>query len=177
MSIFPDSHQEAINSVDRWLRVSKQAQTLNPFAQTFVDDLREMRNKKEWSRINVEQILPYRSETPRLLIVIRAGALFLPIMMTWLALSQVMGPFALYLQNQQSSANFLWFWQTNPGNSFADIWTLSHIALTAAAVLAFLTVLTMRISWWETSRAERTENAYSDMLSALECYFVSARDN
>lgn len=177
MSIFPDSHQEAVNSVDRWLRLSKQTQSLNPFAQTFVDDLREMRHKREWSQINVEQILPYRSETPRLLIVIRAGALFLPIMMTWLALSQVMGPFALYLQNQQSSANFLWFWQTNPGNSFADIWVLSHIALTAAAVLAFLTVLTMRISWWETSRAERTENAYSDMLSALECYFVSARDN
>jgi hypothetical protein len=35
----------------------------------------------------------------------------------------------------------------------------------------------MRITWWETSRAERTEQAYAEMLSALEFYFVSARDN
>jgi hypothetical protein len=109
--------------------------------------------------------------------VIRAGALFLPILLTWLALSQVIGPFALYLQNQQSSANFLWFWQTNPGNSFAEVWSLSHVALTDAAVLAFLTVLAMRISWWETSRAEKSENAYAEMLSALEFHFVSVRDN
>ncbi len=112
-----------------------------------------------------------------MLLVIRAGALFLPILLTWLALSQVIGPFALYLQNQQSSANFLWFWQTNPGEAFAEVWSLSHVALTDAAVLAFLTVLAMRITWWETSRAERTENTYAEMLSALEFYFVSARDN
>jgi hypothetical protein len=112
-----------------------------------------------------------------LLLVVRAGGLFLPILLTWLALSQVIGPFALYLQNQQASANFLWFWQTNPGNTFAEIWGLGHVALVDAAVLAFLTVLAMRITWWETSRAERTENAYAEMLSALEFYFVSARDN
>jgi hypothetical protein len=111
------------------------------------------------------------------LLVIRAGALFLPILLTWLALSQVIGPFALYLQNQQASANFLWFWQTNPGESFAEVWSLGHVALTDAAVLAFLTVLAMRITWWETSRAERTEATYAEMLSALEFYFVSARDN
>jgi hypothetical protein len=150
---------------------------LGASARGFVDDLRNQRNQREWSRVNVEQILPFRSETPRLLLVIRAGALFLPILLTWLALSQVIGPFALYLQNQQASANFLWFWQTNPGGSFAEVWSLGHVALTDAAVLAFLTVLAMRITWWETSRAERTEAAYAAMLSALEFYFVSARDN
>lgn len=177
MPMSAQAHEDAVNAVDKWLTVSKQTTSLGASATVFVDDLKNNQNQREWSRVNVEQILPFKSETPRLLLVIRAGALFLPILLTWLALSQVIGPFALYLQNQQSSANFLWFWQTNPGDAFAEPWGLSHIALTDAAVLAFLTVLAMRIAWWETSRAERTENAYAEMLSALEFYFVSARDN
>lgn len=171
------AHSDAVAAVDKWLATSKQTNSLGASARVFVDDLRDNRNQREWAKVNVEQILPFKSETPRLLLVIRAGALFLPILLTWLALSQVIGPFALYLQNQQSSANFLWFWQTNPGDSFAEVWSLSHVALTDAAILAFLTVLAMRITWWETSRAERTENVYAEMLSALEFYFVSARDN
>lgn len=177
MPMSAHAHEDAVNAVDKWLAISKQTNTLGASASVFVDDLRNNRNQREWSRVNVEQILPFKSETPRLLLVIRAGALFLPILLTWLALSQVIGPFSLYLQNQQSSANFLWFWQTNPGHSFAEVWSLGHVALVDSAILAFLTVLAMRITWWETSRAERTENTYATMLSALEFYFVSARDN
>ncbi len=177
MSMKATAHRDAVAAVDAWLKTSKQQNSLNASAQMFVDDLRNFRNAREWSRVNVEQILPFRSETPRLLLVIRAGALFLPILLTWLALSQVIGPFSLFLQNQQPSANFLWFWQTNPGESFAEVWKLSHVALTDAAVLAFLTVLAMRITWWETSRAEHSEHVYTSMLSALEFYFVSEREN
>jgi hypothetical protein len=168
------AHSDAVAAISKWLTISKQ-KTLGQSATVFVDDLRNNLNIREWSKVNVEQILPFKSETPRLLLVVRAGAMFLPILLTWLALSQVIGPFSLYLQNQQASANFLWFWQQNPGHSFAEVWKLSHVALTDAAVLAFLTVLAMRITWWETSRAEQSETAYAEMLSALEFYFVSAR--
>ncbi len=177
MSLSASAHADAVDAVEQWLTITKQSESLGASASMFVDDLRNHQNQREWSKVNVEQILPFRSETPRLLMVIRAGAMFLPILLTWLALSQVIGPFSLYLQNQQASANFLWFWQQNPGESFAGVWALSHVALTDAAVLAFLTVLAMRITWWETSRAEKTEATYAAMLSALEFYFVSARDN
>lgn len=177
MPLSTSAHADAVAAVDQWLTITKQTDSLGASASMFVEDLRAHRNQREWSKVNVEQILPFRSETPRLLMVIRAGAMFLPILLTWLALSQVIGPFSLYLQNQQASANFLWFWQQNPGHSFAEVWSLSHVALTDAAVLAFLTVLAMRITWWETSRAERTESTYAAMLSALEFYFVSARES
>jgi hypothetical protein len=177
MSISDQAHTDAVRAVDKWISVSKQSTSLGASARAFAEDVRSGANASRWAKVNVEQILPFRSETPRLLLVVRAGGLFLPILLTWLALSQVIGPFALYLQNQQASANFLWFWQTNPGNSFAGVWELGHVALVDAAVLAFLTVLAMRITWWETSRAERTENAYAEMLSALEFYFVAAREN
>ena len=177
MSRSSQAHADAVAAVDKWVTVSKQQNSLSGSARLFVEDVRNGDNVSRWSNVKVEQILPFRLETPRLLLVVRAGGLFLPILLTWLALSQVIGPFALYLQNQQASANFLWFWQTNPGHSFAGVWELGHVALVDAAVLAFLTVLAMRITWWETSRAERTENAYAEMLSALEFYYVSARDN
>ena len=73
------------------------------------------------------------------------------------------------------SANFLWFWQTNPGNSFSDPWKLSHVALTDAAILAFLTVLAMRVTWWESARTEMAEHAYGDMLAAVENYLSEFR--
>lgn len=175
MPILDAAHQDAVNAMEKWLTISKQKSSLNVSSRQFVDDLRNGQNISEWSNVSIEQILPFRSETPRLLMVVRAGAMFLPILLTWLALSQVISPFALYLQNQQASANFLWFWETNPGDSFSGIWALGHVALTDAAILAFLTVLAMRITWWETSRAERSESAYAEMLSALEFYLISAR--
>ena len=169
------AHTDAVEAVGRWLDISKQHGRLSPSARSFVDDLDSGTNTRMWARADIEKVMPFRSETPRLLMVIRAGALFTPILLTWLALSQVIGPFALYLQNQQPSANFLWFWQTNPGGAFAEVWSLGHVALTDAAVLAFLTVLAMRITWWETTRAEQSEHAYNAMLSAVETYYASVR--
>lgn len=177
MSIAATAHTDAVQAIDRWITVSKQKNSLSASASEFVEDMRDQRNLAFWSKVNIEQILPFKSETPRLLIVIRAGGLFLPILLTWLALSQVIGPFALYIQNQQPSANFLWFWQTNPGGAFPGVYELGHVALTDAAVLAFLTVLAMRIAWWETSRAERAEAAYTKMLAAVEFYLALSRDN
>ena len=177
MTLALNAHEDAVAAIDKWLTVSKQTTSLGKVARAFVDDVQTNSNTKKWSKVDVQQILPFKTETPRLLLVVRAGAMFLPILLTWLALSQVIGPFSLFLQNQQASANFLWFWQTNPGDTFAEVWKLSHVALTDAAILAFLTVLAMRITWWETSRAERSEAAYAQMLSALEFYLVSARES
>ena len=166
---------DAVRAVDAWLRTSRQRDRLGSAAQSFVADLRDGRNRERWARAHVDQVLPYRTQSPRLLQIVRAGALFLPILLTWLALSQVIEPFALFLQNQQPSANFLWFWQTNPGGSFPEIYKLSHVALTDAAILAFLTVLAMRIAWWEAAKAENSEHVYSEMLSAVETYLSDYR--
>ena len=169
------SHAAAVEAVNNWVKVSRQGGRISPSTQLFIDDLVAGQNQQKWARTNVDQMIPFRTQGPRLLLVVRAGALFLPILLTWLALSQVIGPFALFLQNQQASANFLWFWQTNPGKSFGEIYKLSHVALTDAAVLAFLTVLAMRIAWWESARAEMNEHVYIDMLAALENYFIDHR--
>jgi len=171
------SSQEAIKAVEQWLKVSKQAKSPAPVVVELLEDLNSNSNKKSWAKVNFERLIPFRQESPVLLYVVRAGFLFLPILLTWLALSQVIGPFALFLQNKQASANFLWFWQQNPDKSFSGWFKLSHVALADAAVLAFLMVLAMRIAWWENSRAERLEKAYGNMLSALERFFSDARDN
>ena len=170
-----DRQADAVRAVDAWLKASKQRERLGAAAQSFVNDLRDGTNQQKWARAHIDQVMPFRTQSPRLLQIVRAGALFLPILLTWLALSQVIEPFALFIQNQQPSANFLWFWQTNPGGSFAGVYKLSHVALTDAAILAFLTVLAMRITWWESAKAEHNEHVYSEMLSAVETYLCEHR--
>ena len=176
MGLNPISNAVAIEAIDQWLLVSKQSDQPNAAVRELLDDLGENRNLASWGNVNFVQLIPFRTQTPRLLQIVRAGCLFLPILLTWLALSQVIGPFALYLQNVQASANFLWFWQRNPDNAFPNIYKLSHVALTDAAVLAFLLVLGMRISWWETTREEKMETIYADMLSTLERFFAPLRN-
>ena len=83
MSLSEAAHKDAVNAIDKWLTVSKQTTSLNESAKHFVEDLRRGENIETWANVNVEQILPYRSETPRLLMVVRAGAMFLPILLTW----------------------------------------------------------------------------------------------
>lgn len=175
MTLSPVPSAVVVDAVERWLRESKQTDEPSPVLRELMDDVRNSRNLSSWADVDFTRLIPFRSQSPRLLQIVRAGCLFLPILLTWLALSQVIGPFAIYLQNVQASANFLWFWQQNPDNSFPEIYVLSHVALTDAAVLAFLLVLGMRISWWETTREERMEAIYTDMLSTLERFFAPHR--
>jgi hypothetical protein len=168
---------EALASLEEWLRVSKQTTNHSPVIDELMNDIRDGRDLQSWARVDFERLIPFRAESPRLLHIVRSGFLFLPILLTWLALSQVIGPFALYLQNKQASANFLWFWQQNPDGAFSELWKLSHVALTDAAILAFLLVLAMRIAWWENSRAEQLEMNYAGMLATLERHFASVREN
>ena len=58
---------------------------------------------------------------------------------------------------------------------FTGATSIEVTSLADAAVLAFLTVLATRISWWETTKAERSEAAYADMLGALEAHFATHR--
>jgi hypothetical protein len=95
------SHAAAVEAVNNWVKVSRQGGRISPSTQLFIDDLVAGQNQQKWARTNVDQMIPFRTQGPRLLLVVRAGALFLPILLTWLSLSQVIGPFALFLQNQQ----------------------------------------------------------------------------
>ena len=69
------SHQAAVAAVRKWLKVSKQTNRMGAAARQFVDDLEAGRNVAKWANANVDQMLPYRTQAPRLLLIVRAGAL------------------------------------------------------------------------------------------------------
>ena len=58
MPIIQETQADAVTAVDKWLKVSKQNNSLGTSASRFVDDLRNGRNSGEWSSVNIEQILP-----------------------------------------------------------------------------------------------------------------------
>jgi hypothetical protein len=172
MTFAPVTHEEVRAAITAWL--ATQPRSLSPVERRFIDDIYEERNTDNWARFRAEDVIALQYVRPRVLLAVRSAAVLLPILLTWLALSQVVDPFARYVQNVDSSANFLWFWQTNPNNAFAGPWTLSHVALIDAGLLAFMVIVSVRISWHETSIVERREDEYDQLMRMLNAYLATA---
>ena len=171
LTFTPVSHSDVCSALDRWTCTQKHP--LSPHSQRFIHDLREERNIEHWRQFNAEDLLPMRYPRPHLLLALRSAAVLLPILLTWLALSQVIDPFARYVQNVDASASFLWFWQTNPDNAFMSSWTLSHVALLDAGLLALMVVLSVRLSWHETAVLERLEREHDELVGLLNVFMTS----
>lgn len=140
--------------------------------RTFIDDVRNGRDMSRWKDVRAEDLFMFSSPRPRVLLALRAAIVLLPILLTWLAISQVIDPYATYVQNIDSSANFLWFWQSNPSEGFASHWRLSQVALLDAALLAALVVLSVRISWHETAVCEKREREYDELIQLVNVFLV-----
>jgi hypothetical protein len=162
------SHREVCDALDQWS--THQTHPQSRLATTFINDVRAGDDMTRWSHVRAEDVITCVIGRPRVLIALRAALVLLPILLTWLALSQVVDPYAQYSQNVDAGANFLWFWQSNPNDAFAGHWRLSHIALVDAALLAALVVLSVRISWYETSVVDTREREYEELVQMLNVY-------
>jgi hypothetical protein len=143
--------------------------------RAFVADVRRGEITR-WKNVNAHDLFVFSSPRPRLLLALRSAIVLIPILLTWLAISQVIDPYATYVQNVDSSANFLWFWQSNPGGNFASYWRLSHVAIVDAMLLAALVVLSVRISWRETAVLERDERDYGELIQVVHVALAETLD-
>lgn len=144
--------------------------------RSFVADVREGREMTRWKNIDAHDVFIFSSPRPRVLLALRSAIVLLPILLTWLAISQVIDPYARYVQNVDASANFLWFWQSNPDSAFGWYWRLSHVALVDAMLLAALVVLSVRISLHESSVLERDEREYDELIQMVNVLLAEVRD-
>ena len=164
------SREDVCRASDAWL--SGDRHTSSVLTRSFVDDVRNGRDMSRWKDVRADDIFAFSSPRPRVLLAIRAAIVLLPILLTWLAISQVIDPYATYVQNVDSSANFLWFWQSNPGDAFAAHWRLSYVALIDAGLLAALVVLSVRISWHETAVFEKDEREYDELIQIVNVFLA-----
>ena len=164
------SREDVCRMSDAWL--SEARHTSSVLTRSFVDDVRNGCDLSRWKEVRAEDLFAFSSPRPRVLLALRAAIVLLPILLTWLAISQVIDPYATYVQNVDSSTNFLWFWQSNPNDAFASHWRLSFVALVDAALLAALVVLSVRISWHETAVFEKDERDYDELIQTVNVFLA-----
>jgi hypothetical protein len=164
------SRDDVCAVVERWM--SRHGDASSVLTRSFVADVCDGRDVSRWKDVRAEDLFVFSSPRPRVLLAARSAIVLLPILLTWLAISQVIDPFATYVQNVDASANFLWFWQSNPDGAFASHWRLSYVALLDAALLAALVVLSVRISWYETAVIERDECEYDALIQMVNVFLV-----
>jgi len=164
------SRDDVCRVVDAWL--ARNGYSSSVLTRSFVDDVRHGQDMSRWKNVRAEDVFAFSSPRPRVLLALRAAIVLLPILLTWLAISQVIDPYARYVQNVDSSANFLWFWQSNPSEAFAAHWRLSFVALLDAALLAALVVLSVRITWHETAVFEKDERDYDELIQIVNVFLA-----
>lgn len=137
----------------------------NSQIQELITDLNSKSNWNYWSSLSPNELLPknesLRSKRMRNLyrkvIFMRNLLVFLPVTITWIAISEASSGFSeLIADNEGSVVNFLQFWQDGYGY-LNPIWRLSSVALIDFLILAFIMILTILLQLLS-NQADKFEN-------------------
>jgi hypothetical protein len=83
--------------------------------------------------------------------VLRNSLVFLPVALTWFAISKATSAFALYTSdNSLSVVNFLDFWENGYG-VLASRWALSNVATLDFEIILLIIALTIAITFLDRS--------------------------
>ena len=155
--------------IEHWLEVSGQKEH-PPEIDQFIQDLKAVNNVNLWAGVSFERLLPFRA--PRSLAMtiitsIRNALVFVPVLLTWLALREASSLFeksTLQLADGDS-VNFLVFWQRMSGWS-----SLPNVALVDAAIIIAVIILSLVIGLSDGNggASRKIEREYASLMVALE---------
>jgi len=144
--------QDYVNLADKvqlWALTNDAADST--ITKGLIEDLRERKNWNYWASLRSHEILP-EIKLPQLILLraryrqvlfLRNLMVFLPVTVTWIAISEAASAFSDFINaNQSSLVNFLQFWQDGYG-FLSPIWRLSSIAFIDFLILAFIMILTV----------------------------------
>ena len=121
----------------------------DPYLEGLVTALEEDRDLAVWASTDVMELLPFPHVSFRegrlyaLLTLIRNVLVFVPVGLTWLAVSKSTTAFALYSKASGGNVvNFLQFWEDGYG-VLAKQWTIGHVALLDFAIIVTIIGLTL----------------------------------
>lgn len=117
-------------------------------------DLESGQDLDAWASLDSLEILPaveYKAgdkqvRLTNLISIIRNILVFVPVALTWVAVSKATTAFEQYTQaNPTAVVNFLEFWQNGYGILSKD-WTIGHIALLDGAIIGVVIALSVAVS-------------------------------
>lgn len=162
-----------------------------PYVAGLLEDLPEDRNMTMWAARDPFEHLPDPEPKRSLVVnrlvqvvtVIRNLLVFVPVAVTWLAISKATGAFALYTDSLvgDGTENFLAFWQDGgpAGAHLPGHWRIGFIAAADAVIIlviitSTLVVSLLRAAGARTDKAERLEADVERQQLAVELSIVLA---
>jgi len=126
----------------------------DPYVDQLSKDIRNRKNLSTWSNLNPMEFLPnpqiseVRSSENLVtfLTVLRNVLVFLPVALTWIAVSKATTAFSIYTnKNSIAVVNFLEFWQDGYG-VLAEEWTIGRIAFLDFLLIMIVIILTLLVA-------------------------------
>ena len=157
-------HQVLANSLQSWAEQHGLAD--DPYISGLNNAVSQRKNLPMWASLDPLEYLPHArvQSNPRLHVMIlimtiaRNALVFLPVALTWFAISKATSAFAVYTANNTLQVvNFLDFWENGYG-VLSDKWSLSSVATLDFLIILVIIALTISITLVE-KRTKRIRDA------------------
>ena len=165
----PD-HQVLANSLQSWAEQYQLSD--DPYVAGLTAAVSNRKNLPMWASLNPLEYLPHAKvrSNPQLhlitliMTIVRNALVFLPVALTWFAISKATSAFATYTANNTLQVvNFLDFWENGYG-VLSKTWSLSSVASLDFLIILFIIFLTVTITLIE----KRTKRLRAAEISELD---------
>lgn len=167
----PTREQQAIEALSGWAVKNRFME--DPYVRNLLSALVKRTNLPFWASKDPAEYLPHPApeSSSRLakvnsyLIIVRNVVVFVPVALTWSAVSHATNAFGIYTSNNPNSvANFLQFWQ-NGYDVLAPEWRIGFVANLDFLLIALVIALTLYTSVLH-SREEKRIQAATNFLES-----------
>ena len=158
------------NSLQSWAQQHDLLE--DPYISGLSNAVTNRKNLPMWASLNPLEYLPHAPASvgnalKRVVLyitIIRNALVFLPVALTWYAISKATSAFAVYTaDNTLAVVNFLDFWENGYG-VLAEEWSLSHIATLDFQIIMVIIVLTIAITLLD----KRIRDQYDSYVAELD---------
>jgi hypothetical protein len=148
----PTKEKIAIERLTTWAH--RHNQLGDPYVQGLLKALMERRNLPYWASQDINSFIPHPqprsnstlAKVSTYLTIIRNVLVFVPVALTWSAVSHATNAFELYMANNPNSvANFLQFWQ-NGYDVLGSEWRIGTVANLDFLLIVIVIALTLYTS-------------------------------
>ena len=163
-------HQILFNSLQSWAQ--QHGLLEDPYISGLSNAVENRKNLPMWASLNPLEYLPHASaevnkslkQVVLVITIVRNALVFLPVALTWYAISKATSAFAVYTANNTLSVvNFLDFWENGYG-VLDKKWALSHVATLDFQIILFIIVLTIAITLLD----KRLRDSHNQAVAALD---------
>ena len=158
-------HLILLNSLQSWSTLyGVQA---DPYVSGLTSAVAARKNLPMWASLDPLEYLPHADVNTHkrlhllslIMTVMRNSLVFLPVALTWYAISKATSAFATYTaDNSLSVVNFLDFWENGYG-VLAEEWSLSHVATLDFQIILGIIGLTIAITFLDRSLRDKKNQA------------------